>query len=288
MERNAGTLFKEIRRNKNFSQEFMARGVLTQSAYSKFELGKNEISYSSYIQLLEKLEMTQEEFAYIQNDYSYNPHEKLLLDFFDLPFNDPKQLNAIIKTSREILKNAENEVVADIAVICEALILLVETNDMEKARKKAEVVWSRLADRHYWYLSEIKIINSILFLFPSAAAKEMTKKVITNLKRYGNFKEANKLVGILNLNLSFLLIREQEYAEALRIIEHASEVFKEYSMYKHLAAAYVRKGICLSQFTLSEGKEEADKGILMLELLEDYTLRDILIGEMQRHGQFQQ
>ncbi|WP_033543645.1 helix-turn-helix domain-containing protein [Planococcus sp. CAU13] len=288
MVNNTGTLFKEIRRNKNFSQEFMAKGVLTQSAYSKFELGKNEISYSSYIQLLEKLEMTQEEFAYIQNEYNYNPHEKLLLDFFNLPFNDPKQLNAIIKTSREILKNAENEVVADIAVICEALILLVETNDMEQARKKAEVVWSRLADRHYWYLSEIKIINTILFLFPSAAAKEMTRKVKTNLKRYGNFKEANRLIGILNLNLSFLLIREQEYAEALRVIEHASEVFKEYSMYKHLAAAYVRKGICLSQLTLSEGKEEADKGILMLELLEDYTLRDILIGEMQRYGQFQQ
>lgn len=266
----------------------MARGVLTQSAYSKFELGKNEISYSSYIQLLKKLEMTQEEFAYIQNDYNYNPHEKLLLDFFNLPFNDPKKLNTIVKTSRDILKNAENKVVADIAVICEALILLVETNDMEQARKKAEVVWSRLADRHYWYLSEIKIINTILFLFPSAAAKEMTQKVITNLKRYGNFKEANKLVGILNLNLSFLLIREQEYAEALRIIEQASEVFKEYSMYKHLAAAYVRKGICLSQLTKSKGKEEADKGILMLELLEDYTLRDILIGEIQKHGKLEQ
>jgi transcriptional regulator with XRE-family HTH domain len=51
MENNTGTLFKEIRRNKNFSQEFIARGVLTQSAYSKFELGKNEISYSSYIPL---------------------------------------------------------------------------------------------------------------------------------------------------------------------------------------------------------------------------------------------
>ena len=90
------------------------------------------------------------------------------------------------------------------------------------------------------------------------------------------------------MNLSFLLIREQEYAEALRIIEQASEVFKEYSMYKHLAAAYVRKGICLSQLTKSKGKEEADKGILMLELLEDYTLRDILIGEIQKHGKLEQ
>lgn len=276
-------MFKEIRKNKNFSQEFMAKGVLTQSAYSKFELGKNEISYSSYIKLLEKLEMSHEEFVYIQNNYHYNRHEQLLLDFFNLPYNNPEQLNAIIKTSKKILKAEENEVISDIVVICEALILLVETDNLELASQKVKVVWSRLAERNYWYLAEIKIINAILFLFPPASAKEMTEKVIANLKRYGNFRDANKLIGNLNLNLSLLLIEEQEYTKALSTIEQAIELSKEYSMYKQLAAAYVRKGICLSWLTPSRGGEEMKKGILMLELLEDHTLKNVLIGEMQRY-----
>lgn len=288
MDKNMGIKFKEIRKNKDFSQEFTAEGILTQSAYSKFELGKNEISFSSYIKLLEKLEISHEEFMYIQNDYNYNPHEKLLLDFFNLHYNDPKQLNIIIKASKKILKDEENEMIFDIVAICEALIILSETNNIELAREKVEVVWHRLAERHYWYLSEIKIINTILFLFPSATAKEMSKKVILNLKRYGSFNDANKLIVSLKLNSSLLLIKEQEYAEALGVIEQVLELAKQHSMYKPLAVAYIRKGICLSWLTKSGEKKEIETGTLMLELLEDYTLRDGLLGELQRYSKLHQ
>lgn len=49
---------KRIRKNKGYTQADVAQGILSQSAYSKFEAGLSDISVTSYIHLLENLDLT--------------------------------------------------------------------------------------------------------------------------------------------------------------------------------------------------------------------------------------
>ena len=155
---------------------------------------------------------------------------------------------------------------------------------MSTFKSKPKTVWKRLAKRNYWYLLEVKVLNTILFLFPTVAAIEMTKKALANLKKYATFKDADKLAGNLKLNLSLLLIEEKKYQEALILVDQVIEISKQHSMYKQLAAALVRRGICMSGLGEKEADKEIEKGIIMLEFLEDYGLKDVLIRETRRYS----
>lgn len=70
-ELNSGKLFKSIRENKGYSQRYMAKNILNQSSYSKFEKRSIDLATSKYVHLLEKLDMEHEEFQFITNNYTF-------------------------------------------------------------------------------------------------------------------------------------------------------------------------------------------------------------------------
>ena len=44
-----GLLIKEIRLNKNFTQEYVSKNIMSQSSYSKFEKGETDIGSTKLI-----------------------------------------------------------------------------------------------------------------------------------------------------------------------------------------------------------------------------------------------
>lgn len=283
MSSGLGHSFKMIRKNKNYSQKYVSENVLTQSAYSKFELNKIEILSTSYITLLERIEMTSEEFTFIKNGYKYLPKEKIINWFFNISYNNPIELRKIILETEEFLKEKSDFIIQDIKVICEALIILNETQDIELTRKKVEETWIRLSQYDNWYLTEIKLINAILFLFPVDTAIEVSQNALNRLKKYHSFRDSYKLEINFKLNMALLLIKNGSYNKAVNVLNPVIETAKAYGMYKQLAAAYVRSGICVFQSNEEEGEELMQKGVAMLEFLEDYILKDILKVEIEHY-----
>lgn len=283
MDQKIGENFKKIRKNKAFSQQFISKDILTQSTYSKFELSKIELSSQNYIKLLEKIEMTHEEFTFIKNGYEYNSKEKLINDFFTTPYNDINKLNKIIVCVNKFLSQEDSGLLQDIVLICEALIILNETKNIEAARIKVSVIWDRLEKNNYWYLSEIKVINTILFLFSADTALQVAKTALKNLKKYKGFQDSHKLEVNLQLNLTLLYLKNESFQKANTVCDQVIILSKISAMYKQNAAAIIRKGICLSHLGNTDWKDFVDKGFLILELMEDFTLIEILKSEVDNY-----
>jgi len=66
----------------------MAKGNITQLAYSYFEKENRQINYLAFIDIIDKLDLTLEEFRFIQNDYNYNDQETIIKKFYNLNYND--------------------------------------------------------------------------------------------------------------------------------------------------------------------------------------------------------
>ena len=167
--KNYGQTLKTIREDLLLTQIDMSAGIMSQSNYSKVEKGEIDIPFSKMIDLLNRLGMSVDEFLYIHRDYTKNPGNQL---------KRLNQLNAGDKQS--ILKNM-NELKSEqnlskrgqeLLLIYEALLLVLK-NDYSAASNKVLKIWSRLEKYDNWYLNDIRLINSILYLFPIDTAESI-------------------------------------------------------------------------------------------------------------------
>lgn len=240
-----GETFKRIRENKGYTQENVSKGIITQGAYSKFESNQSEINANTYIHILNKLHMDAAEFFFIGNGYQYTLNQKIIQRFFSLPYNDLNQLLKIHEELQGYLNSDEDVLIQDISIICEALISLVQTNDIAKSQKVVAPVWDRLSKHHQWYLSDFRIINVLLYLFPVDTAIEVTRNMLNRLQEYSGFRDTRQLKFTYRINLSLLLIKSQDYQGALNVIQDTIARFRQCMPHESLALCFSRKAICL-------------------------------------------
>ena len=87
MKKDFGDVLKEIRVDRGYSQQYVAEGIMGQSAYSKIERNEIEPTFKKWLAILEKLNVSVDEFRYILNTDNLTTKEKLINEFFALNYN---------------------------------------------------------------------------------------------------------------------------------------------------------------------------------------------------------
>lgn len=266
---NLGDYFKRIRQNRTYSQVEVTRNIISQSAYSKFETGTRDIDASIYIQLLYRLNISAEEFDYIRNDYNYGQKQKLIHTLFSLDYNHMENLHELKHQTVDFLDKQHDEEINNIYLICEAFIKLYDTKNIKIAQNIVEPIWIRMSKYEQWYLNDIRLINTILFLFPVDIAIEFTKTILVRLDMYKDFLDAERLKITFKINLSLILIKNKDYEQALTIIVDSLRSDKEKMSYTILALHFSRKAICKANIQEKESMEALEKARQLLILYDD-------------------
>ncbi|TYS32982.1 helix-turn-helix domain-containing protein [Bacillus pumilus] len=280
---NIGRTMRSIRKNKGYTQHYVSSGLLSQSAYSKFELHRIDILASSYMALLEKVDVSLDEFYYIMNDFQYTRRQKFINDFFNTTFNHPDKLRQLIMESEKLLSNSRDQLISDIQCICTALIVLNETGSIEQARNHVDTVWERLSKHENWYLVDIRLINSLLFIFPIETAMHISRNALKRLNNYKNFQDAYKIEINIRVNFSLLLIKYSKFKSALDVLEAAIPLCKKHGAYREMAICYGRKGICLKNLNMVSYEEYTEKATKVLRILEEKKLEEMLNKEIRKY-----
>ena len=87
MAKEFGDVLKEIRIDRGYSQQYVAEGIMGQSAYSKIERNEIEPTFRKWLAILEKLNISVDEFRYILNKENLTTKEKLINEFLSLNYN---------------------------------------------------------------------------------------------------------------------------------------------------------------------------------------------------------
>lgn len=242
MKRTTPETIRFIRESLGYSQSYMAEDIMTQSAYSKAERGEIELSFTKASLLMQKIDMSMDEFLYIKDGYSI-PDDSGLQGLKKMDFTNEESLSQLKNKLKKIPSPSFRTL--EYLDICEALLLIHSKNDYQLARKKVAPIWERLEKHDTWFLSDIYLINNILFLFPIETTILITEKILSQLKRYEKFRGIKVLTSNFQLNLSLLLLENQRYEDCLELLNTLILDFKRKRMYMHLALAYSRKGIVL-------------------------------------------
>ncbi|MGE7949179.1 helix-turn-helix domain-containing protein [Lysinibacillus sp. NPDC093688] len=280
---NLGKTIKLIRENKGLTQTYISNGILTQGNLSKFENLNLEIGGSSLIAILNRLEMSLEELLYINNNFRITKRNNIIQKFYSLSYNDRKAVKNLLNDIGKYSEKADDFLMEAIEEICTSLMILMKTNNMEKARKGVSNIWAHLSKRNHLYISDIYLLNSMLFFFPHQAGREIIKYLFRGIDKYKNFKGIEKIKINCLLNFSVILIKNREYKEALIYIENAISLCKLYKEYLNISVCYIRKGICLNQIK-KENKTVFwfNKGFKLLIALDEMDLLDQLKDEVER------
>eukprot|EP00831_Metopus_contortus_P029627 TRINITY_DN2435_c0_g1_i2.p1 TRINITY_DN2435_c0_g1~~TRINITY_DN2435_c0_g1_i2.p1 ORF type:complete len:381 (-),score=35.76 TRINITY_DN2435_c0_g1_i2:411-1553(-) len=284
MAKEFGDVLKEIRVDRGYSQQYVAEGIMGQSAYSKIERNEIEPTFRKWLAILEKLNVSVDEFRYILNKEDLTAKEKLINEFLSLNANHLDDLKLLKDAINEYLKVEEDYLLRNFYYACESLIILHATQNIEEAQFFAKKVWDRMDKFDKWYLLDIRLINYILFIFPIDVAVNIGKRVIQQLAPYHKLKEAEVLLINIDINLALLLIDDKKYLEALSYLEKVIPLCKKSQKYNQLAIAYARKGIILTKTgRTEEGSEYIKKACAILHAIEDTKLLSELEKELSHY-----
>lgn len=278
----AGDTIRFIREAKGYTQKYVSESIIRQSTYSKVERGESDPASSKFFTLLDRLEMSVEEFLFIQHGYAHTKKGALIHAFTNQNYNNPEKLNLLRNQATEYAEESGDRAAKDIASICNALIELSDSNDVKKARKYVEPVWERLESFDQWFLTELYLVNNILFFFPTESAIHITKRAVEQLKKYRGFKASNQLRFNFQFNLTYLLLHNGAFDEALILLEELISDAKKLKYHDMLAICYERKGIALIKTGNLNGRKLIEKGLTMLEIIEEIDLKKQAEKEIEK------
>ncbi len=272
-----GELFSELRRGKQISQKEVCGEKLSRTTLSKFENNKINLSMNLFTHLLDSIDLTFEEFKYIQNGYALTKKDEIYDSFFSLFSNQEKEkMLEIQKKCDFYLKDSYSQIIKFISEVINSLTSLSkEVSGDYWCLSKIEVtnVWESIQKRDQWTLSEIRLVNCCLFLFTKTTALNIGNDLIFQLDKYQKMTDISSLKCSILLNMSLLCIEIEDFFQASSLSTEALSVSKKSKRYDYFALSLIRQGI--SQNVI----EKVDASIAIAEFFEDDVLLQMLREE---------
>lgn len=248
-----GQTLKVIRMNKGYTQEDIADGKMSRSNYTKVENDEINPNVVKFFTILDHMDMSAEEFSYILNGYKLNDKETVIYVFKHMGQSPTlSYIKSLIDLAQNLLAEREDHMVRDILNVTLGYSALLKDHDLIEAKTHAQKVWDRLKKLDKLYLAEYHLLNRILYFFELETAVSMTNKALEDLEKYHTLKEADDLILSYLSNITCILIDHGQYSRAMVYVEHLIAESKVDHRIVFLAAALVRKGMCLRETGLTE------------------------------------
>jgi len=191
---------KSIREEKNFSQKYVADGILTSSQLSKIENGDQKLTVGHFIKILHRLCITFDEFCLFTED------EHILARTESKHYIAEILQNANLPRLKEGIKRMDNyhKKFNDIyfyhmsCVLMASHTLYETNNDYEKAREVLTPISDYLNSVEAWFYYELTLFANVLFLYSSVDAvvvgKNALKRINEDYERFKDYDIARSLL----------------------------------------------------------------------------------------------
>lgn len=269
-----GDAIKRIRVSKGLSQQAIAQEKIACSTISKIENNHISPSIHTLEAVLNKIDMTLEEFKFIYNDYSLTPKEYLLSEFLNITmYSEQREIKHLKTNCASFLENETNTTIMEIHQLCNALELITQQGDIPSAKELVSPIWKRLEKSDTFFMTDMQLLSHILFLFPLDTAIHLTKQLLTLLAQYSKYSHCMRRLKITVL-LNPIILYGQDSLESEAMIERALMIAKKNKQFDLYAVALFRKGILMQNNAL------ISQAFSMLASMELGHINNQLISEL--------
>lgn len=273
-----GKVYKEIRKSKGLTQDDICGNFMDRSTLARIEQGKIVPRFENMIYLLNQIDMSLSEFKYICNEYFPSERQQIIVDMQNSSsYLDTTYLEELLKRCKTYLKSHNDIPIYNFykrgRVILEIRKSGIDNNDT--LLLLAKEIWEALENRETWYGSELALLASIIFYFDDDVLPNITKRILSSLKRFKNYRDIKPLQLTILANLSTIFFKQNKLTQCEQLTKEVLILSKSLKQYDTLGFAQVRLGICQKDDTL------INKGLTLLKLTEEEDLVAMLEQEVK-------
>ncbi|MER1959161.1 MAG: helix-turn-helix transcriptional regulator [Solibacillus sp.] len=280
-----GHTIKEIRVGKGLSQKYVVESTISQSNYSRFENGEIDVSASTFLSILRRLQVSLDEFLLFHKQDEVDLRDDIKKQFYELTYNKEGELENILYKIEIYDPDNKDIDIQFIKEICSSLLILLKESDLNKARVGLQKVWQLLSKRNQLFITDIYLLNSILFYFPLETVRTIKDFLDRNIEFYKGNREIELIQLNISINFVLLLIKEKNFRESLEYIDKSINMSKQHRDVLRIGICYIRKGIILSHITCDQEdcKSWINRGITLLEEIEVHSIIVVLKKEIRNY-----
>lgn len=238
-----GKTLKKIRKDKNIPIQFICDGIMDPGNYWRLENGQIESSFSTVLKLLERMNLSIEEFAeeFPLNSNSHKTYETELVTFFKN--KDLQKLKALKERIADDLKRNKTMKLTHLYYLTDIYIAKIDEN--WDAQVSSEQLKKYLAKSNNWNSYELALLNNVLFIYELDVSYLFYK---TAVSKYSQINK-DKIIP-LTLNMMALSIQHNDKGKLVYILSILETIeLDEKSSYERLTQKW---GLQIANYYLSK------------------------------------
>ena len=266
MKSNFGQTLRKIRKSKNISITQLEDSCLSKSQISRFERGESEISCIRLINLLNKLNVTIDEFISIHNNNMLPRFPTLINNIRKLySRNDVESLKILLNANSKYTTNSlENTMLKS--------LLYTLTPDISPSEEELLELTDYLFSVEIWGFYEMVLLGNCIRTLNYSTVFLLTKEMVKNYHFSVNNKTNKILVTQLSINCLISSIDNEFFNNCQFLIKEIKDLLRdELNFYEETVFTYAN-GYYEHKLGLSTCKKKMEKSLEILELLNKHNL----------------
>ena len=279
-----GEFIKKIRQEKHLTQKELAEGILSKNFLSKFERGESKITSEIFMNLLERLNVSLDEFEQLVTSKHSQKEFLQKLETFKSP-KDGYLLENLKAEEKQLFQSDRNRRHLHNQILVEAHLQYLQGKNIDVKQKR--VIQSYLFEVEEWGDYEWELFGNIVFCL-STKETHLYLDSIFRKARLGKHDTMHKRMLCRILLNIFLEDIEANSSEASQVEAYLTELLEDEEFYYekirfyylqgilHIYQGHVEKGKleCMKMIDIFKGLKERKKAFQYQEYL-DYVLSEI-------------
>lgn len=270
---NYGETFRILRKERGFTLKSVSDKIVSLSYLSKFERGESEITLTNLTRLLERLNITLDEF-YNFNEIKISYYVALLTNVADAYAR--KDLDTLIGYYNQEVERYEQS--SNIYDRCNYIMVgsIIRYIDPEFyiSQKDIDFYVDYLFKCSYWTTYEVSLFGNGLRLFNEQSLLFLLNDIETKLKRFRVIrKNVRDLISLIE-NACLILLREEYIESAKKLSQFLEEYLAPNHYFEKTRKLFIDGIILICEGEVDEGVLKARQAIDIIQILEDSSVND--------------
>lgn len=280
-----GHLLKKIRQAKHLSQKEVAEGILSEHHLSKCELEKSDMSTSSFLEILNRLNVSLAEF-----EIYYSKEIDTQQQFIDALFDsndDIYILNHMLEKEKRLYQQTRHLRHYHNQILLRAMIAHISQTPLNRSELRELHVY--LLQVEDWGRYELALFNYASLFFTTATVHQYVPLLFKKAHLYRTKKTYMEQLSMILLNILYADIEHQEIQWAHEVLDTLEEVLHHQQLFFCTNKKNFLKGLLLIQnHQGNEGRLLCEKAIQLFYEMDEAPMarehRKVLDEYMTKYG----
>lgn len=216
-----GTTIEKIRFMKNISVRVLVDGIMSISQYSRYKTGQNSLSVSKLFALIDRLNVTFEEFMFIHEKTDPNSfkhlQDQLMKAFSEKDIVSLRQIAEQAQSQFEQTTTLKNQ---QLAITADLLATRIKQEPFSSQQKmNIHTLSLYLFNLNMWTHYDIVLFNNNIYAFSNEDRQLFSKNILKNLKNYKEYIQNKSEYVFFIANLLVIAINTHQYRQVSEYID---------------------------------------------------------------------